>query len=64
MRRRRFLELLAGGAALGTFGPVARRAVGATATRRVLPSDARWPDEATWKTRGQQLRGTLTRVES
>jgi FAD/FMN-containing dehydrogenase len=52
------------GAAAGTFGPWRGQAFGATELRRVRPADAAWPDDAAWKALGQQLRGTLTRVES
>ena len=36
-----------GGAATGTFGPWRGEALGATELRRVRPSDAGWPDDAT-----------------
>ncbi|HEY1417542.1 MAG TPA: FAD-binding oxidoreductase [Myxococcaceae bacterium] len=64
MRRRRFLELLAGGAAVGLFGPNSRNARAAKAPGRVRPGDAGWPAEADWTALGNQLRGALTRVES
>ncbi|HET6983220.1 MAG TPA: FAD-binding oxidoreductase [Myxococcaceae bacterium] len=63
MRRRRFLELLAGGAAVGLFGP-GRMARAAKASGRVRPGDAGWPTEADWTALGKQLRGSLSRVES
>ena len=64
MKRRGFLKLLLGGAATGALGPWRGEAFGATELRRIRPGEAGWPDEATWKALGQQLRGTLTRVES
>ena len=64
MRRRRFLELVAGGAAFGLLGPGARSARAAKAPGRVKPGDAGWPSEEAWNALGKELRGQLTRVES
>jgi FAD/FMN-containing dehydrogenase len=64
VKRRGFLKLLMGGAAAGALGPWRGEALGATEVRRLRPSDAAWPDDAAWKVLGQQLRGTLTPVES
>src|SRR5262245_4374322 len=64
MKRRRFLELLTGGAALGLLGPWNGRARGAVPMGRVRPGDTGWPNEASWTALGKQLRGALTRVDS
>ena len=64
MRRRRFLELLAGGAALGALRPWRGAAGAAASVRRVRPGDPAWPREDAWKALGEQLQGGLVRVES
>jgi len=64
VKRRGFLQLLMGGAATGAFGRWRVEALGATELRRVRPADAGWPGPDAWKALGQQLRGSLTRVES
>ncbi|RPH70342.1 MAG: FAD-binding oxidoreductase [Myxococcaceae bacterium] len=64
MRRRRFLEVLAGSAAAGLFRPLLPSAAGATPTRRVRPGDPAWPDEDAWSALGQQVHRRLARVES
>ena len=53
-----------GGAAAGAFGPWRGDGLGATELRRVRPGDTAWPTAEAWKALGQQLRGTLTRIES
>ena len=63
MKRRRFLELLAGSAGSGVLGPGTRGRWG-DLTRRVRPGDPGWPGDDAWKALGQQLRGALTRVDS
>ncbi len=64
MRRRRFLELLAGGAAAGALGPVLPSAAAGVAMRRVRPGDAGWPDEGAWKALSERVQGRLLRVDS
>jgi FAD/FMN-containing dehydrogenase len=64
MRRRRFLEMLAGSAAAGLLGPWLPPAAGATDARRVRPGEAGWPDQDAWSALGQQVRGRLAPVES
>ena len=63
MRRRRFLELLAG-AAFGLLGPGPRSARAAKGLARARPGNPGWPEDDAWKALGQQLRGSLTPVES
>jgi len=64
MRRRRFLELLAGSAALGVVGPPAASAVPGSTLRRVRPGDEGWPDDAAWKALSDRVQGRLLRVDS
>jgi FAD/FMN-containing dehydrogenase len=64
MRRRRFLEMLAGSAAAGLLRPWLPPTAGATDARRVRPGDAGWPADDAWSALGKELRGQLTRVES
>ncbi len=64
MRRRRFLEVLAGSAAFGLLRPFLPSALAAMASRRLRPGDVGWPDEAAWKGLADQVQGRLLRVDS
>lgn len=64
MRRRRFLEMLAGGAAAGLLRPRQPSAAGGNAFRRVRPGEPGWPGEAAWNALGEQVGGRLLRVDS
>ena len=64
MKRRRFLELLAGSAGIGFLRPRTLAGAESNLARRVRPGDSGWPAADAWKALGQQLRGSLTRVDS
>jgi len=64
MRRRRFLKVLAGGAAVGLVGGWRPAARAATAVRRVRPGDPGWPGEVAWKGLAEQVQGRLLKVDS
>lgn len=64
MRRRRFLEVLAGTAVAGVFRPLLPASHAATVGSRVRPGDPAWPDEAAWRTLSEQVQGRLLRVDS
>jgi FAD/FMN-containing dehydrogenase len=63
MRRRRFLEFLAGSAALGVLGPPPSPVAGSD-DRRVRPGEAGWPGEEAWRALSDRVQGRLLRVDS
>ena len=52
------------GAAFGLLGPGPRSARAAKGLARARPGNPGWPEDDAWKALGQQLRGSLTPVES